>query len=430
MKKLLAFLLVCVMAISVMAVFTNASDDKLPGGYMYFDDVDKSGAGLSTNNTERVCDVVDGNAQAIFTPVKNGKAGGKWENTLVVSDPKFAFNTRDTLAEAAIETYPVIVMKARISRALVEGEGRGEFFLDVLKTSDNKRATVSAGKFDWANTTDWQIIVVDASVEGKYIDESKYLNGGDINKIRFDPVEVVVEEELVVDVAWVAFFASTTALEGFDGNLDNLINPGTPGTPETPDVPAEKITSVPTFEGTAQEPDQIEGTFGLQFAAGEPFNRLSIPCPSWSNNVGSLKWTLYKWNGTYNSTIASTAITSYEHVDYPDNATLELKLDTPAQAGEYLLVLENTSADANESVGTWCVSGTVPAIHCYKEGAIFTAKTPKLIIDFVGNGTNYFGTLSDAVVDTPNPGTGDFGMIALVFTAVSTLVLKKKKIEK
>ncbi|MBE7067440.1 MAG: hypothetical protein E7385_07820 [Ruminococcaceae bacterium] len=422
MKKLLAFLLVCVMAISVMAVFTNASDDKLPGSVMYFDEAP---TGLTTNTQSKMIrevTVEDGLLKVYFEPTTeiSTETGNP-----VVKDPKFSFDFSDEFKEKMAE-YPILVIRIKTSRAVADNETWDGIHLDFYNAEGTKKSGQKIKGDDYVisgltSTTDWQLLILDTSL---------YINADcEPLKIRLDPVGAI-HAAITFEVEYLALFKNKEAVSGFDGNLDNLINPGTPGTPETPDVPEEKITSVPTFEGTAQEPDQIEGTFGLQFAVGEPFNRLSIPCPSWSNNVGSLKWTLYKWNGTYNSTISSTAITSYEHVDYPDNATLELKLDTPAQAGEYLLVLENTSADANESVGTWCVSGTVPAIHCYKEGAIFTAKTPKLIIDFVGNGTNYFGTLSDAVVDTPNPGTGDFGMIALVFTAVSTLVLKKKKIEK
>lgn len=204
-------------------------------------------------------------------------------------------------------------------------------------------------------------------------------------------------------------------------------------------APAEKITSVSAFTGDSHAAMQIGGTFAMQFATGEAFNKLSIPCPSWNSpedpvGKGNLTWTLYKWAGSYKASIAGNAIAQYEHVDYPDNATIGLTLETPAAAGEYVLVLENTSADPNEAVGTWSIDGTSPYVHCYKDGEIYTAHTPKLVIDFVGEGTNYWGTLSDALVEVPSnpdtpagPETGDFGVIALAFVAISSVVVKKKK---
>ena len=203
-------------------------------------------------------------------------------------------------------------------------------------------------------------------------------------------------------------------------------------------VPAPKVTSVNAYQDGTTAAMLIGGTFGMQFAAGEEFNKLSISCPSWNSpedpvGKGNLTWTLYKWEGSYNASIAGSAIASYEHVDYPDNATIALTLDTPAAAGEYVLVLENTSADPAEMVGTWSIDGTSSYVHCYKDGQIYTAHTPKLVIDFVGEGTNYWGTLSDALVEVPStpdtpdgPDTGDFGVIALAFVAISSVVVKKK----
>ncbi len=89
-------------------------------------------------------------------------------------------------------------------------------------------------------------------------------------------------------------------------------------------------------------------TAALRFTADSSFLAIDVHCPSWSNNIGNLTLTLYKWNSSYNTTIAGNPIAQKTFENFNDNAWLKLTFN-PQEPGEYLWVL----SDPTEVVGVW-----------------------------------------------------------------------------
>ncbi|MDP4184479.1 MAG: RagB/SusD family nutrient uptake outer membrane protein [Bacteroidota bacterium] len=108
------------------------------------------------------------------------------------------------------------------------------------------------------------------------------------------------------------------------------------------------------------------GTAGMKFNATASFTSVTTNCPSWSNNVGNLTFTLYKWNKDYATSIKGTPVATKTFENYTDNE--ELTLTFGAQpAGTYLWELSNPT----ETVGVWkLVDGTSDAVSYYAGGEV------------------------------------------------------------
>uniref|UniRef100_UPI0025C34774 DNRLRE domain-containing protein n=1 Tax=Clostridium sp. UBA4548 TaxID=1946361 RepID=UPI0025C34774 len=102
-----------------------------------------------------------------------------------------------------------------------------------------------------------------------------------------------------------------------------------------------------------------------KFNATKPFDRVSVNCPSWSNNIGNLTLSLYKWKTDYNTTISASPIASKQFQNYTDNQWLELKVNEQS-SGEYLWVLSNPS----ENVGVWKSEGSTNSSTAYLNGSV------------------------------------------------------------
>ena len=102
---------------------------------------------------------------------------------------------------------------------------------------------------------------------------------------------------------------------------------------------------------------------GFRFHPGAPFNALDVCCPSWSNNIGSLRFSLYRWTGDFDDSIGNEPLATELFVDFADNADLHFSF--PQQdAGEYLLVLH----DAVETVGVWGFRSNISGGRIYYDG--------------------------------------------------------------
>ena len=102
---------------------------------------------------------------------------------------------------------------------------------------------------------------------------------------------------------------------------------------------------------------------GYRFIANAPFDRLDVCCPSWSNNIGTLRFSLYRWTDNFDVSIAAEALATELYVDFADNATLYFSFDEQP-AGEYVLLLH----DAEEAVGVWNFLSDVSGGFVYKDG--------------------------------------------------------------
>jgi hypothetical protein len=101
----------------------------------------------------------------------------------------------------------------------------------------------------------------------------------------------------------------------------------------------------------------------MKFHANNAFISFYPSCPSYSDNIGNLTLSLYKWNTDYNTTISQQPIASKEFVDFDDNAGLPLTFSSQP-AGDYLWVLDN----AVQEVGVWKYVEETTGVTSYFNG--------------------------------------------------------------
>lgn len=100
---------------------------------------------------------------------------------------------------------------------------------------------------------------------------------------------------------------------------------------------------------------------GMKFTATAPFYAINATCPSWSNNVGNITFTLYKWNTSYSQSATGVPIARKTFENFNDNEKIRLSFDQQP-AGDYLWVL----SDGTEQVGVWkWTDSNDPAISFY-----------------------------------------------------------------
>ncbi len=179
--------------------------------------------------------------------------------------------------------------------------------------------------------------------------------------------------------------------------------------------------SVPFYQGSDNIPQAIlkSDAYAIQFAPTQPFYQVTIGAPSYNNDLGNLKFVLYKWNRNYETTIKGDPICEKEFVNYPDvNPGLTMNfLSQPA--GEYLLVVTNTTVDPDEQVGLWCVSSGFASARNYLNGKVVANQAAHLTVGYDITTNTPYGTLSDPVTEE-NPGSGD---IFFLLPCVAALLL-------
>lgn len=111
---------------------------------------------------------------------------------------------------------------------------------------------------------------------------------------------------------------------------------------------------------------QNGSTAGLKFNAKDSFYGISATCPSWGNNIGSIKLSIYKWNTNYLQSVANAPIATKTFENFNDNAKLSLTFDQQP-GGDYVWVLSN----GTEQVGVWKWTDSVdPAISYFNGLAV------------------------------------------------------------
>ena len=106
-----------------------------------------------------------------------------------------------------------------------------------------------------------------------------------------------------------------------------------------------------------------KGVVSCRFKATADFDSLILSCPSYSDNVGSLTFSLYKWQDGYKTTVASTPVAVNTYRDFKDNANLTFSF-SKMPAGEYLLALSN----GEKGVGIWAFSESKTGTFLYADG--------------------------------------------------------------
>ena len=91
------------------------------------------------------------------------------------------------------------------------------------------------------------------------------------------------------------------------------------------------------LRGSAAYPYQILPGHGRgqDFATSTSFSKLRVLCPSWSNNVGSLKLSLYKSapNFNYAVTVSTSPMAVQTFTNYVDNSWLEITFPNQEPGG-------------------------------------------------------------------------------------------------
>lgn len=96
--------------------------------------------------------------------------------------------------------------------------------------------------------------------------------------------------------------------------------------------------------------DSPGSTVGAKFTAAGNWIDISLTCPSWSDNVGTMTFAVYNWNTDFETTVAAEPIYTTQFVDYIDNDTLVVEFEGEGlPAGTYLWLLK----DGTGGVGIW-----------------------------------------------------------------------------
>ena len=188
-----------------------------------------------------------------------------------------------------------------------------------------------------------------------------------------------------IDNARIAHKAATIAFANRAGSIDvdNIVLEK-----DVPQVYRRKLHKDDKSSAVRCETDMA-----FQFTATEKFEELIVAAPNYSNNIGNLTLSLYKWNESYEKTLAQEPITSFEHVNYPDSNP-GLSLDCPVQdAGQYLLYIENTSEDPDELVGIWAASA-MEGVQMYVNGVANMDLSVRVDKIYVSEPEKDFGDIS------------------------------------
>ncbi len=107
----------------------------------------------------------------------------------------------------------------------------------------------------------------------------------------------------------------------------------------------------------------ITSDYGIRFKANGSITAISVSMPTWSKNDSEATLAIYKWDTTYDKTIAAAPITETRFAPLRDNAYNALTFDEQP-AGEYFVRIY----DITGSVGVWQMDKKVSAGFCYEDG--------------------------------------------------------------
>ncbi|MEI8272826.1 MAG: T9SS type A sorting domain-containing protein [Paludibacter sp.] len=139
---------------------------------------------------------------------------------------------------------------------------------------------------------------------------------------------------------------------------------------------------------------QTASAAALKFTATAAFSAVNATCPSWTNNIGNLTMTLYKWNSDYATSVAGTPIATKTFINFNDNSKLALTF--PQQpAGDYIWVMNN----GTEMAGVWKWTDGVNTSVSYFNGVQVTGSYESEIS--YGSTTTNFTALTTGTQHTP-----------------------------
>ncbi len=117
----------------------------------------------------------------------------------------------------------------------------------------------------------------------------------------------------------------------------------------------------PALPGRAPMP--ITSDYGIHLHMGAPFDAV-IPCmPTWNTSDSEATLSLYKWDTTYEKTIAAEPIATKRFAPLKDNDFNKLSFDEQP-AGEYFIRIHEVKGQ----VGVWYMDKKVGGGYCYEDG--------------------------------------------------------------
>ena len=152
----------------------------------------------------------------------------------------------------------------------------------------------------------------------------------------------------------------------------------------------------PATTGMALQMYGVVDTLGSVISTVGDVNRVGFICPSWSNDVGSLTVTLWKWDTDYYTTVAAAPLLGPDVIaDFEDNSFVGFVLDTPLQAGVYYVEM---SEPADDPVGVWTAQSAYPGQLVFQDGEYMPKLALRMQVDYVTpleEGAVPYGTLPD-----------------------------------
>jgi len=117
-------------------------------------------------------------------------------------------------------------------------------------------------------------------------------------------------------------------------------------------VNLSESSNIQTYNGGSNTAVNISGgvVFGQLIEAEGTIKNISVRTASYANNIGGIELKLYKWNGSYSSSVSGKVLAKEEFIDFADGAILLLDLTGKNISGNVLL----TATGTKENVAIWC----------------------------------------------------------------------------
>ncbi len=263
----------------------------------------------------------------------------------------------------------------------------GDPYFDGVRVGDKLTMHINvekAGTYQWCMVTGWARDVKNGTF-------TLYIDGEEASTLK----------NQVGGIDWRIWLDSTISTVSLPaGNHELTIVFGSDG----PNVLAVKFApegvdmTVP--EGVVQlcnadsgTPVQITDTYAIQFCTTVPFDWLTVGCPSYNNNIGSLRFDLFAWKDNYDTTISGKVLATKDFINFKDNETLKLTLNAKQSAGEYLLLMTNISDSATEQIGVWTSSQAPANVRNY-QGGIEVANAARMNVHYYGVTDTPLGPIS------------------------------------
>ncbi len=271
----------------------------------------------------------------------------------------------------------------------------GPAYFDSVRTGDTLTLRVNverAGSYQWCMVTGWA---------------NPHVNGTFTLLIDGEEVGTIVNEIPGADWrTWLDTTPGTVELPAGEHELTIRFGSDGPNVyglkfaPEGVDMKTEG-GDVKLYQGNDSSSVRITTDGAVQFCTTVPFDSLTVRCPSWNNNKGSLRFDLFKWNENYKKTVEGESILSAEFIDYNDNAYLEMTSDTPIPLGEYVLLISNISSNSSEQVGFWGSKSHLANVRNYV-GGVEAPHAASLSIHYIGNTSTPLGVISANLQEKPS----------------------------